>query len=462
MPTPDESQLTAPPHTEERTGPQQAGTGSGGLSLLFGAEPGAGRVEPSTFATYRRMRRNPTIAMSRVVSTAPIKRAWFTVKAGDGVPEAQRQWCEDQITPHWRGLIGNSLNALDYGYQAFELVMQMDGARWGLKKFKPLWPDHTEILIDESTGGYAGLKQGKVTLQPGETFRYSYDVEGTNWYGRSRHENVRETSWRWWMDTSNKMAQYGAKVAGVLPIIMYPEGQSKDASGRQVDNFQAANALLGRLNQLKGIVMPNVFAGYARDLIERGVDIKQLRPWLFDFYEAKGQHGSDFVAMLNYHDKQLSRGWLTPERSFQEGVTGTKADAEVGGDLVLSLADELYWEIVQTISKYVIDRLCVLNFPDYTPGDVYLEPIPIINEERALFKGVIDKLLSGPALAELLPLLHLEDLLDSVGIPVVNESDREEPIVGDPPVSDTTPQEGDDPMPNVDRKTPDDDANANA
>lgn len=417
----------------EKTGKQPVSGGSG-LALMVSKEVGAGEPPKGTFKTYREMRRNPTIAMARVAATAPIKSADITFKKKEGVTDAVLDFIEDQVRPYWRHFCSQSLNALDFGVTVFEIVYGMTndgGPRITVDKLKPLWIDDTVIQIDDM-GRYQGVKQGKIELPAEKTLRYSYDVEGTNWWGRSRHENVRQEAWTWWRDTARKLAAYGRKVAGVVPLIMYPEGRGRNEAGQEVDNFDLAKVMLDRLgNQMAGIAMPNAFANWAGDLLKRGVDLSQLRPWLIQFLEPAGQHGGDFVTQLNYWDRQLARGWLVPERTFQEGEHGTKAEAGVHGDIVLSTAEEILMDLTEIASFYLVDRIGVLNFPNYQPGDVWIAPGPIIDTDKAFMRSLIEKVASGAGLATLLQLLDLEAMIEQSGLPINEDSDGQE-IIANP------------------------------
>jgi len=340
---PTREELAAKVTPGEVTGNQSASKSN--VSFMVSRDVGFEKPPPGTFETYRRMRRNPTLAMARAAAFAPIRSAGMTIIAAKGVNENRRQFIEAQVAPLWRHIVHQALHAVDYGVQVFELVYDLvrDGQTlYAIKKAKPLWPDQTELLIDRATGAYDGVKQGDVILKPEKTLRFSYDVEGTNWWGRSRYENVRETAWVGWDGTAKKMAKYGAKIAGVIPVIMYPEGSSRDSSGATQDNFDIATRMMDRLGvEMSGIVMPNAFAKWAGDLLQRGVDLAQLRPWLVQFHEPTGQHGGDFVQQLAYWDKQLARGWLVPERVFQEGEHGTKAEAGVHTNIVLATGQEI-------------------------------------------------------------------------------------------------------------------------
>ena len=54
---------------------------------------------PATYNTYRTIRRNPTVALARALSAAPILAAQWTVKSRDGVPDAWVRFIQAEMLP---------------------------------------------------------------------------------------------------------------------------------------------------------------------------------------------------------------------------------------------------------------------------------------------------------------------------------------------------------------------------
>lgn len=400
----------------EQTKPQ-VGRG-GGMSILFSA-PGLGEPPPGTLATYRKMRANPTIAMARVAATAPVKKAEVSVGT---MPDADPRWkefIEKTLVPKWSWIRNQSLFALDYGNQSFEKIFDVNEDRLiVLKKLKPLLPEKTNILVDKETGAFAGLKQEKVVLPPEKSYCYVNDSEAGSFFGRARHENCR-FEWAQWKDSAIRMGDYGRKVSGVIPIILYPEGESEDAAGSVTSNFELAEMMLKNLgSKMKGIAIPNQFAKWSDDLIRNGVDLEQLRPWIISFLEPKGQHGADFVKQLSYWDKNLVRGWLMPERAVVEGEHGTKAEAVAHIDVALTVAEELLEDLVRCVNWYIVDQLLVINFGEAARGQVFLEHGPLVDADKLFVRRLIDKVLSNAGGFELLiDVLDVDAIIDQSGLP---------------------------------------------
>ena len=104
-----------------------------------------------SYELYRIMRNHPTIAIARACATAPILSANWAIDCDDDVNEEIVKFVQRVLDRHWSGLIRNMLFALDYGFQAFEIVWGYDEDErlWTIDKFKSLLPDLTEMVVDD-------------------------------------------------------------------------------------------------------------------------------------------------------------------------------------------------------------------------------------------------------------------------------------------------------------------------
>ena len=416
-----------PPVTgKEQTGIQKRVAGH---SLAY-LGIGAGTTPPpaGTFATYREMRENPTVAIARIAATVPIRISGWTVNSKDGTPEDRSTFIEEQLEPLWDQLIRNMLFGLDYGFQAFEKVWAYENNRMVYRKLKPLTPDFTQAIINKQTGVFEGLRQARVTIPPQQFFWYTYDQEGTNPYGRSRHENIRKYAYHPWQQMAEKELRYGTKIAGVIPVIEYPEGTGQDEKGTTVDNAKLANNVLQGLGSAKGVAMPNVFAAYAGDMARSGVDLDKLRAWHISFLETKGNHAMGFVQMLRHLEALMLRGWLVPERAVIEGQFGTKAEAATHADLAITMADLVYQDMLRQINWYIINPLLVYNFGIEAENSVYVERPGLDPAITAFLRKMIEQVLTAPANIDLLlEMVDIEVILDNLGVPRADTT-TDEPI----------------------------------
>ncbi len=392
-----------------------------GLAAMMGFDL-LGRAPSGKYKIYRQMRGCPTVAIARIAATAPILLANWALETQDKVPDEHKEFIQRQLTPLYPRLIKDMLRGFDYGWQSFEKVWEIRENKLVYKKLKALLPDQTLVQVDKTTGAFLGLKQKNVLLPPQNVFIYSHDAEGTDLYGRSRHENIREHAWHPWIEITKKMRMYATKVAGIIPMIEYPPGTSKTVDGREESNFKLAMMFLEALGKGKGLTMPNTLAAHATDLMRAGIDLDQLRAWKISFLEGKGSHGKDLTTMVRYFDSLLLRGWLVPERAATEGQFGTKAEAVQHGQLALMMADLDYQEILRQVNDYVINPLLIYNFGLQAADSVYLARAGLDPAIVLFLRTMIDKVLTAPINTDLfLEYLDIDRILDEVGIPKAAE-----------------------------------------
>lgn len=392
---------------------------SGGTSLASWDD-----CMPASYATYRRMRTNPTLAIGRVASQAPVKflaaRATYTGDDAD-----RKKFVRETLAPMWRAFVRECCNyGVDYGFQAFEVVWQSKKVEGRLvlvpKMIKPLLADITKPVIDQATGEQTGLiNHGKTeTLLSGNQFAwFAHNAEAGNPMGCARLENCRQ-AWHAWESCFKKIGQYVTKVAGVIPMVEYPEGKTQDENGIQQDNFDLANAIMARLGSGHGVTMPNTLAAWAEEMVNRGVDTSKMQAWKIKFLEA-GQHGGDLEKIIGYIDKGLLRGYIVPERAVMEGTHGTKADASSHGDLLVSMGSETAHEITECWNKYVVDPLVEANYGIDQVGSVRLAMPKTEGEDVETLVAVLKQLLNSPAgLESFMAAVDLDAMLEQGGFPI--------------------------------------------
>ncbi|KKK79783.1 hypothetical protein LCGC14_2830030, partial [marine sediment metagenome] len=267
-------QLAQRPTSGERT---KAQAGVGGLLMLGPSDPrgmaGIFEPPPATFTTFRKIRANPTVTMARVASLAPIKRAPVAVIGTDDAKDEWVDFIKDNLLPAWPMLCRESLRAIEYGFQSFEKVFdQLPDGSLVIRKFKPLLPDKTRVIMDRQNGQFLGVKNQSIDVPASNVFLYPHDMEAGNFYGRSRYENVRKSWWRW-DQTADRLGMYGKKVSGATPIIHYPEGEANDKTGNKEETWKLALAVLDNLSEnMRGVAVPNTIVSYAEDMLKAGVD----------------------------------------------------------------------------------------------------------------------------------------------------------------------------------------------
>lgn len=412
--------------SKDKSKPTQGERSGGQVQFMYDSIFSNYASPKGLFSTYRRMRANPTIALARSVFNAPIRLANFSVEADDGVNTNIKEFVEKQIEYIWPELIKNIVYAMDYGFQSYEKVWELindDGQRWRLKKLKPLSPDKIIIQVDKKTGAFSGLTQNAVNFPISKVFHFVYDGEPGNWYGRSKHENVREDAWYPWTEIAKKEVAYAAKVAGVLPIVRYPIGTSRDKTGSEKSNYEIATEVLNNLGQGKGIAMPQQLLPWMSDLPRQGLDPEQFAAWQISFLEPKGQHGTGFVEMLRHYESLIMRGELVPERAAIEGQHGTKAESAEHGEKVLISANLVLEEVFASVNWYVINPILRYNFGEEYENKVRVVKTGIDSATTLFFRELMKAVLSNPSNIELfVNWVDVDTVLDVIGIPKIKET----------------------------------------
>lgn len=412
----------------EQSAPQIPPRPGANADGLMGAVAGLGMEGPllkpppaQTYATFRKMMANPTIALARAVAMAPIRMAKIIVRGKDDTPPERVEFIQEMMKRIQKKLVRDMLRALDFGFAPFENIYELDDSILTLKRVKPLLADKTKILVSKGGSMFMGFKQKDVELVGPKAFIYTNDQEGDDFYGHSRHEAAVEP-WHSWTDLRNRQRQFAKKVAGVIPMITYPEGRSEDKNGSLVANFTLAERLLVHLGQGNGVVMPDTLAKYAGDMLRAGFNPQDWRAWKIELIEAKGLHGKDFVTQLSKDEALMLRGWTVPERAATEGQFGTKAEAQEHGGLSLAISDLTLGDIVDTINLSLINPLLVLNWGPEAAGSVFVESEGLDSMTRMFFRGLMEKILSHPDNVLILrDLVDLAALSESVGLPMPEE-----------------------------------------
>lgn len=394
-----------------------------GMDALLGAlnSGGSGNVpvSPGTFAHYREMRSEPTIALGLAASTCPITAAPWSYKVEDGTPDEWLKFVQAECDRLKPSLVRDMTRAIWMGYQAFEKVWEFKDGRYGIERMHALLQDITTAVLDDK-GRLVGLKNRDAELDRRAFLWFTHDQEGDDPYGRSRFENIRKTYAR--LQTSaEKMTQWIAKNAGVIPVLQYPEGSDVD-EGQVEDNKVHAAAVLNSLGRSAGIAIPNKLSSWAEDLIKKGVSPKELMAWQLSFVEAKGGAGGEILANTQHLEKLLLRGLLVPERAVTEGQFGTKAEAGEHADIMLLIAAEVYGDICRCINEQLVDDLLVVNFGPDAKGKIKIIPGALTDTEKAFAREFMKLILTNPANIDiLLSTLDFDGMMDTAKMPKLRE-----------------------------------------
>ena len=419
--------------TGERTGQQgiaMAGVGAGQV-------PGFLPPHAGTYDVYRRMSAHPTIALAKSIVTAPIlASSWaFETRRPDGQKPRRgalgegsmsdpidrqladrARFVERQMEPMRSPFLVEALRALEFGWRPFEKVWEVKNGAVILRRLKPLLPDFSYVRVD-AHGNFAGLAQLDVELGPERAFVYTHDGEAGHLYGRSRHENARHV-WCAWHQVDDRAAQLATKVAAIIPMVHYPLGQSRDATGQVRDNGDLADVILNGLGSGKGVKLPNLFASSEDPRLS--ATLAGQSSWMVSFLEAASaaQNLTGLTDRQRYYDALMFRAWLRPERVGMESHYGSRADASKHTETGLTDSELLHRDLCEQLNRGVVDDLLAFNYGADAAGSVRVTPAPLQQSKRDLLQKLLEAIWNNPGtLAEFLAKTDMEAVLDVMEIP---------------------------------------------
>lgn len=370
-------------------------------------------------AKFRLMRKDPVLNLVRNMFFAGIYSGNWIIEAGDarGTPEMV-DYIKRQLEPVRLTLLSKgALGCFDFGWAPFEKVIDADpiASEYKLFKLKPLIVDSTEILQDDTTGQYNGLKVGDVELDVEKTLLLNFDQEGSDLKGSSQLEFA-EPTYDAKQLLADAAARYDTKVAGAHWLIKYPVG-STPFNGVDTDNAIIAKSLLKALQSSGAIAIPLGKAGFQQ------VDTYTQAEggWSIELITAQGV-AVDFNSRFDYYDKSLCRAMGFPERSILEGQFGTKAEAEAHGDFVIALIEYRHACLLEQINWHLVNHLLLLQFGEGFDNSVVIKAAPLADAKRAMLKAVYDKILTSQD--------GMTNELDSIDIPAMRKA-LDIPSVGD-------------------------------
>lgn len=403
----------------------------GGHAWHLGNEASKG-----TYATYREMRTDPTIALARAAGTAAIKAADYSVQADPEAPPQAVQLIEDAAAVLWGDYIRDALFGRDYGWAPFEkLWANRDGA-FTIERLKPLRVDDTKVMVD-GHGNVCGLRMPEEkNLWLDKSMLYTYDPECGNPYGRSIYENIRAKAWDPWTNYQQQLTMIAKRAAGTIPLIRFPAGKHK-ATG--TDYADIAKSTLDLLSSSRGVAFPWEYQDWAGDLLRKGVDPTKLLSWQIDVLKFESGHGTEILNAMRYCDTLKLRGMLVPERAATEGTNGTKAEAETHGALGVSMQELDYEDMVKQFNKGAVDDMLSANWGPAMRGKVYVVPAPLVDEDKALLRQIVTAVLTNPQNIDLLyGVTDLDAMIEETGLP--QRANVQPAIPNNPELSPNTPR----------------------
>jgi len=400
------------------------------------------------YATFDLMKTWGAVKLSQHAHALPMRTGKVLAKPkNDAVPP---EWVdfirESFLETIYPRLIKNiSLWSPYYGVSEFERVWQfVDGKQFGLsgsvatyRKLRYLQAQDVGIKEDDF-GDFDGLvlfpeTKWAVELEKINSYIYTWNEEGSsnNLYGTSMNDEL--IPWfSGYFDIVDQYKKYLSKSTGAAPIITYPEGQSNDASGALINNFDIAMMLADQIDRNEPTVIPSNMSEIMTGVLQSNQAfnpsmIKDLQKWQIEWEENSGSASSAFLDGLRYFDHQAFHQWLILPRAVEEGKFGTKAESGEHKELMMQLALVELQEILQQLTETLVADQLEINFGVEARGAVFLQAESIDPRVIDLASDLI-KLVYGNVnnLGEFNDIVKEGELLDIAGVPRSSDEEIEE------------------------------------
>ena len=380
-----------------------------------------GVTSPMSYTKVRRMRKDPTISLVRLMFFSGIIAAEWSVECDDPLYEDAVDFIHQNILPSRRLLLEKAaLGCFDFGWQPFEKVIDIVDGAVKLKKLKPLLQDITKILTDydelaeEGTGQFLGFRQSDRDLPLEKALLFNFDVEGTAWEGNSIMSNI-EQPYDSQYALNDAAQRFDEKMAGAHWIVHYPVGNTP-FNGKDTPNHEIADAILNSLKSSGSIAIP-LGKGIMQDIDN------ESNGWKVELITAGGA-SFPFADRFNYLDKLKVRGAGFPERSILEGQFGTKAEAEAHSDFVITMIEYRHECIIETVNWHLVNQLLRLQFGADYENKVVIQQAPLNDVQRAMLKGIYNQILANPeGFMQESAVLDIEAIADALGIPRITDEE---------------------------------------
>lgn len=378
----------------------------------------AGGLTPPPYALYRRIRRDPTIALVRASIIAAVVDIPWGLKVAANAPAGAEALVAAELA-RWRDDVVEWATAtgIDFGWAAWEMVGEVFRRQWRFRKLKPLLHDTTTIVLDdvgdllrlEQSQGNVWLPKPPVVLDARDVLLISWRVEGSNLYGEPLLINARE-AFQSWADTERAAHRYDIKIAGSQIVVHFPRGQGLDADGKLVDNSTLAKAILAKLESAGTVA---VEAESMADAMSGVIGENPAAGWKIEVL-ANPNATPQFGDRLNYLDKLKVRALGFPERAILEASTGTRADATVHASFAILNLERMGRHIARDITTQPVDRLLEENYGPDARGTVSVESGKLEDQYKNVLINLATEILKTP---EGQARVDWDAVLADVGIP---------------------------------------------
>ncbi len=395
-------------------------TGQQTVSIATSFDKILPRLDGGTwFKKVREMRRHPTIKLARDLVVAPALASKWAYEGNERAPEGSIDFIKKNIDPLRLNFMRTAmLGAIDFGWQPFEKVFAHNDTTKliHIKKLKPLLQDLTEIFVDTDTGAFEGflntpIGEEQIDIKLEKSFLFSYDVEGTDWYGEATLRAV-ELAYDQWLTVNTSANRYDKKIAGSMWVVHYPLGHSL-LDGTSTSNDIIADTILLALESSGALKVPRTISALSDDLNADTPDA-----WKIELLTDGGTQQASFIDRQNYLDKLMIRGFSVPERSVLEGMFGTKAEAGVHADFAITNIELRHQLFLQDVNSHLVNQLLRLNWGPEFEDTVKIRALPLADPVKVLLKELFMAILANPdGFLEITDRLDISAISEALDVP---------------------------------------------
>lgn len=320
------------------------------------------RQSKLSFTQIEAMRTHPIVKFCLQFLKMPLARVPINIQCDNNEMQAILTAI---INPVLNDYLRQAAQCLDYGFWPAEVrwerrVVQyeIDGTPMvknciALKTFKGLKQEYTNVIENEY-GGFQGINYsegGNVNLMAdeGKCLLVINRHEQADRYGISELLAAKKP-WDKQVQIEAFSTRYYETKADPIPVIRY-DGVNKYAVGETVlNNKQVAYEMGLAARQGRPIALPS-------NSDEKGKEL-----WGISYLEASDR-APLFRNAMEYHDVQMMRAILVPERSLtQSEATGSYSMAEAHGSFLIERQEEVIDLLIEALNKYVLPRVIEYNF----------------------------------------------------------------------------------------------------
>lgn len=348
-------------------------------------------------STYRKMSRDPTIALGLYILKGWISGLKYNIRTSDPVIKNVVTYVLDNV---WKSLIrdmltGGFVNGFAFAEKVWmreEVILDDHTAKGedetvyqgkivGLKKIKALDPDQRFKFFkneqDEISRVVQRQRSGDVEIPRDKLVWFALDQEYSSLFGKSRLKQIYEV-WYYGKIVFQHMLKHLERLGSPHLEIKYPKGASTFSDGTTKDNQELALELGEMLQSIGMIAHPS-------ETDERGNE-----KWSFKFAQEKNGGVDNYLSVRKELDKLKFFGIGVPDM-----LTGDNNYSNIDAltDVLVVNLEDVVSQIEEIIQKDVVNQIVEYNFGPEYKSKVKLRIDRSSLNRRRVWKDVMDTML---------------------------------------------------------------------